>query len=240
MAKKNIHQRVVFPPKQQRDFLEQVLKKQPIKKVAEICGISERTVRAWLQEKYTMDFTAFQKLCRITKIGIPHGKNEKQYASFLKTLIQKLFQVPISLTYIKNDSTIRLVVSRKQLVTFCNQRLGLKIGNKLKQGLDIPPWVRRRVEFQKACLRGLIDTDGCIFYERHKIKNKIYSYPRLNFVSYSPSLRNSVYNIFKDLGMSPRMRGDRSVQLEDAEEIRRYFKIVGTHNLKNTDRYNKQ
>ena len=42
-------------------------------------------------------------------------------------------------------------------------RLGLPFGNKIKQGARIPRWVFRNKSYLRACLRGLFDTDGCVY-----------------------------------------------------------------------------
>lgn len=166
-----------------------------------------------------------------------HSVVDREYVQYVKRLIETLFDVPVTIFRPSTPQQyVRLVISRSELVKYCHSTLGLKIGNKLKQGLDIPQWIKDNVEYQKACVRGLIDTDGCVFYERHRIKNKIYSYPRLNFVSHSLDLLKSVFTILKDLGFSPRERGGRCVQLENKAEILHYFDTIGSHNPKHKDR----
>lgn len=123
-----------------------------------------------------------------------------------------------------------------ELVKFC-QSIGLKIGNKLKQNLDLPEWIKKHKSFKISCIRGLIDTDGCLFNECHRINGKIYCYPRLCFTSYSKNLRLSVFQILKELGYSPKIRTTRNVQIENREEIIKYFRLVGTHNLNLQKRY---
>jgi len=167
-------------------------------------------------------------------------EDDKEYGYFVENLIKKLFSVPVARHYRKDSLEMNLVVSRIELVKFCNRKLGLKIGNKLEQKLDIPRWIKNNIEYQKSCLRGLIDTDGCLFYERHKIKNKVYSYRRLNFTSYSSVLRSSVFFLFKKLNMSPKIRNNRSVQIENKDEINQYFAIIGTHNPKHERRFLKE
>ena len=155
-------------------------------------------------------------------------KTEKEYSIFVKNLSKRLFGVNPSI-YHKHESTIDIVVSRKELVAFC-ESIGLKIGNKLKQNLDIPRWIAQRKTFKISCIRGLIDTDGCIFNECHKINNRRYCYPRLAFTSASKQLRVSVFEILKGLGFTPRMRHNKDVQLENQEEIIKYFDSIGTDN----------
>lgn len=98
-------------------------------------------------------------------------KTDKPYSIFVRNLIKKLFKTEIGIFYRKDYSTINIVVSRTRLALFCKS-IGLKIGNKLKQNLDIPEWIKGDKNFEISCVRGLVDTDGCIFNECHKIKGK--------------------------------------------------------------------
>lgn len=156
-------------------------------------------------------------------------KTDKPYSIFVKNLIKKLFKIEPSIYLRKGESVINIVISRRHLVYFCKS-IGLKIGNKLKQNLDIPEWIKGNRSFEISCIRGLVDTDGCIFNECHKIKGKKYCYPRLSFTSYSKQLCLSVFKIFKKLGFVPKIRIKRNVQLENRKDIMRYFYLIDTHN----------
>lgn len=166
-----------------------------------------------------------------------NSRDDNQYSFFIKDLIQKTFDVPVSICYYKDKLAMKLVVSRSGLVDFCNKKLGLRIGHKLRQGLDIPDWIKANSSFKKACLRGLMDTDGCIFNECHKIKDKRYCYPRWAFTSYSRQLCFSVIKILEELNFTPKLRAGRNVQLEKKEDIIRYFQLIGTSNLKHRMRF---
>ena len=166
-----------------------------------------------------------------------HRVVDQEYAFYVKGLIENLFKVPVKTSERVNIQLIQLVVSRTGLVEFCRDVLGLRVGHKLNQGIDIPAWIKSNSEFLKGCIRGLVDTDGCVFHERHKIRGKAYSYPRLNFVTYSPVLAQSFFEGLKQLGMNPRIRRrGKAIQLESREEIRQYFDVVGSHNPKHLKR----
>lgn len=164
-------------------------------------------------------------------------KTDGEYIAFVTYLFTKLFGVKPSI-YSKGmgASVVKVTISRVKLVNFCRS-IGLKVGNKLKQGLDIPEWIKKRESFKISCIRGLMDTDGCFFVERHKIKGKTYCYPRTAITSYSEQLCYSVSTILKELGFSPRIRGGRNVQLENKEEIKKYFNLIRTNNLKHEKKY---
>jgi len=156
-------------------------------------------------------------------------KTDKLYAVFVSNIIKELFKIKPAIYFRRKESLINIVVSRTRLVEVC-ESIGLKIGNKLKQGLDMPQWIKKDRFFSSTCIRGLIDTDGCVFSECHKIKNKKYCYPRLCLTSYSPKLCSSVAGILKELGFSPKIRIGRNVQLENKQDIIRYFSLINTHN----------
>lgn len=163
-------------------------------------------------------------------------KTDKPYSIFVGNLIEKLFKTKPSIYFRKNESAVNIVVSRTRLVEFCKS-IGLKVGNKLKQNLDIPKWIKGDKSLKISCVKGLMDTDGCIFNECHRINEKKYCYPRLSFVSASKKLRPSVFRILEELGFSPKIRGNRAVQLENREEILRYFKLIGTSNFNHKKRF---
>lgn len=165
-----------------------------------------------------------------------HKSDDREYAQFVKSLIQNLFHCPTPTYERKRKSAIQITVSRTELVEFCID-IGLVKGDKIDQGVDIPAWIKD-TSYIKPCVRGLVDTDGCIFWEKHTVKNTIYSYPRLNFTTASPQLRDSVVEALRNLGYSPRIRRrGRSVQLEDRQEICDYFEHVGTNNPKHERRF---
>lgn len=333
MAESFKKKRIVLPKGRQRVFLNRILERVSLKKAADLCGVSQRTIRDWRREKFLMDANAVKVLCRKTHIPFPqktklldqywytskgakrgwevvykrygrvpvdeeyrkkkwfewweregqfrtnlittqrpikaprfsaevaefvgimmgdggissnqivitlHKHDDKEYSLFVKRLIEDLFSVPVSVYNRQYEQAVSLVVSRKALVVFCNERLGLKIGNKIKQNLDVPQWITKNAKFKRSCLRGLVDTDGSLFWERHYTPKKIYSYPRLNFTSVSPLLVRSVFDLLKECGFAPKFRREKSVQLEHKKEIARYFQIVGTHNPKHLKRYKKQ
>jgi hypothetical protein len=166
------------------------------------------------------------------------SENDREYIHYIVWLAESLFRVPASASPRRSCRATDIKISRTALVRFCNIFLGLPIGNKLKQGLNIPSWIMENAEYQKACIRGLIDTDGCIFFEQHVINGKVYRYPRLNLRSASPALLLSVQKIFHNFGLSGIMRSDRSLQLESKKDIAAYFEQVGTSNPKHRRRYN--
>lgn len=166
-----------------------------------------------------------------------HHKDDALYSKSVERLVSRLFKLKPSVRHIPKSSVNVIVLSRTSLVEYLH-KLGLPVGNKIKQGLDMPDWIKNNKKFMKACLRGLVDTDGCIFTHSYKSKGKIYKYKKLSFSSASLPLILSVENSLKKLGLYPRIAKDnREVRLDRKEDIERYFKLIGFNNPKHSKRY---
>lgn len=171
----------------------------------------------------------------ITKYQIKITLNsidDAEYSQFVLKLIKKLFGVSASITFSKNSRALNVSVSRRELVIFCNTKLGLPTGHKIKHAIDIPKWIYRNKQFALCCIRGLVDTDGSLFWEKHA-SGVSHSYPRLNFTSASAPLIHSVHTLLCNMGFSPKIRrSGRSVQIEKKSEICDYWRTVGSSNPK--------
>lgn len=167
-----------------------------------------------------------------------HSEDDKEYSDFVIKLIKKLFNVHVGVCYRKDSKAISCNVSRTELIRFCTEKLGLKQGNKIKQQVDIPDWVKKNRQYPIACVRGLIDTDGCIFTHCYKVNSKPYNYKKLSFKSFSKPMIVSVYKILENETIKSRIaRNNVDLRLESIEDVRRYFQIFNSHNLKHLNRY---
>jgi len=165
------------------------------------------------------------------------SQDDREYVPFVAELSHKLFGVAPSRLKRSMYRLTTVVISRTSLVTYLKKN-GLKVGNKVRQQVGVPSWILKDARFARAVVRGLMDTDGCIFNECHRIKKKLYCYPRISFVNHSKPLRDAVYQTLRKNNFTPAIRNDRAVTLEKREDIVGYFKAIGTHNPKHRRRFN--
>lgn len=163
---------------------------------------------------------------------------DRDYAKFVTFLIKKLFHVPVGIYMDKHAAVIDLVISRVELVRFCVEKLELKIGNKVKQQVDVPEWIKKNKQYLIACTRGLVDTDGSVFSHRYKVNGKWYAYPKISFSNRSVPLLKTVLHTLTLLGMKPRItRDEKDVRIESQKDVKLYFDLVGTSNVKYLKKY---
>lgn len=164
-----------------------------------------------------------------------HHKDDREYIDFVSSLIKKLFEVPIKICHRPNISVKELVVSRKGLVDYLH-KMGLPIGDKIRQNIDIPGWIKNSKNYSLACIRGLVDTDGSIFTHKYESHNKQYGYKKLDFSTASPHLMSSASKIFKKLGIKTYIN-KTSLRIENTNDMQKYFDLIGSHNPKHIKNY---
>lgn len=167
-----------------------------------------------------------------------NSKADKEYIKVVHHMFEKLFGLDPNIIPREGISCSRVLASSRNLVDFLLKK-GLKKGNKVKQQVDIPEWIKRNKQLGIACVRGLVDTDGCVFTHEYQVNGKQYSYKKLTFRNYSRPLINSVQNIFKEVGLNPRMATKDDLRLDSKEDMEKYFKGIGSHNPKHLKRYEK-
>ena len=117
-------------------------------------------------------------------------------------------------------------------------KIGLKIGSKVRQQVDVPQWIKNNEKYATACLRGLIDTDGCLIKHRYSVGGKEYLYKKLSFSNSSVPLISFALERLGQLNIQARVtKNKKEVRIDAQSEMRKYFRIVGSHNPKHVNKW---
>lgn len=172
-----------------------------------------------------------------TQISITLGNStDHEYVPYIIRLIKKLFRVIGSISYPLNKDVVRIRVSGVNL-TKNLKKLGLVEGDKIEQKIDIPVWILQREIYIKACIRGLIDTDGCVHRKVRREKDgREYRSIGITFCSASKPLQISVIKLFARLGFKAAISG-RTIYLCGKEQVNRYINEIRFSNPKHLNRY---
>ncbi|EKE15493.1 MAG: hypothetical protein ACD_11C00153G0002 [uncultured bacterium] len=165
-----------------------------------------------------------------------NAEKDLEYAYYIKKLIYKLFCVNPAIR-IRKEKALLIVSSSTSLVDFL-VRKGAVRGNKIKQCFDIPAWVLNKDAYKKAFVRGLVDTDGCLYIHRHTIKNIPYKNIGFCFTSSSRNLLNSVADIFQYFEIKPHITDKgRRIYLYGKDSVIKYLRIFRSVNPRITELY---
>lgn len=172
------------------------------------------------------------------KVGVYHVRIagdlnlDKEYHHYLGELGERLFDLKFKITLIKKGNERFLNFYSKELVNFFIS-MGINPGNKIVNQSTIPKWIYRNKNFLKACLRGLIDTDGCI----HRMSKKDPNLLRINFKNNNLQLLKDTLNGFILLGFHPsKIICNNVFYISRQNEIEKYLKEIGFSNKKHKDR----
>jgi len=162
---------------------------------------------------------------------VTNSETDFQHALFVKTIIEDLFKVKVSLSNRRDKKACEIVVSSKSVCHFFVGQ-GIPQGNKITMGLHIPNWIKKKIIYRKAFVRGLFDTDGCVYLDTHRIGRKVYKNLGMAFANQSPPLLDFFKETLELFGLHPTQKTDFRVFLRRREDIRRYFEIIGSSNEK--------
>lgn len=168
--------------------------------------------------------------------------DRNHYVKRIKPLFKNLYGVDISLREMPSTRVYGFQIWSNELVKFKKQ-LGLKTGPKID--VAIPPRFLVNDKLKIAIIRGIFDTDGCIYLEHknHKL------YPRIQIVTISGMLAEQLKSIFIDLGLRATVynylnpKGNRkiaySVVIRGEEMLHKFMKIISPQNPKHVVKYNR-
>lgn len=165
------------------------------------------------------------------------NKVDKEYATFVRQLMfQVLGELP-SYKERNDDNSICLTLSGANLIDILST-IGIKRGNKILQQVDFPKWIWKKKEYQIACVRGLFDTDGCVYFHHHWTKGIKYRNLGLCFTSWSKPLLQSVHEVLRRREIKHSIQNDERIYVYSLKEVKKYFRIFCPSNPKFNQRLN--
>lgn len=161
---------------------------------------------------------------------VTNSETDYEHACHVKRLLEEIFKLPVSMIRLKNTNAVIILLSSKSTCDFL-RTAGMSTGNKTRDQIQAPSWIYQNPRFKRAFLRGLVDTDGCVYFDRHKIKNRDYASICIAFTNASLPLLNFVEQSMRDEGFSP-TRWGRHVRLRRRDDVFQYAKRIGFSNPK--------
>jgi len=156
-----------------------------------------------------------------------HAKLDNEY--YYRTIIpavKKLFQIQTCSIW-KKENIMRVTFHSKRLVELLIKRFGFSTGVKFDK-IVIPDEILYSSNEQHvaAVLRGMFDTDGCVFFDKRKIYRN--PYMRFNLTMYNPPILDQVVQALAKLGIhSSRANSKKSIQITNSKNIEGFSGLLG-------------
>ncbi len=131
---------------------------------------------------------------RATRLRISCDKKYQEMAADMEAALHILFpKNKVSRVIRVDEESFDISVYSNDLNCFMPWVVGM--GTKIEQKVRVPEWIRVNKSYMEHCLRGLIQTDGCIYTDR--------GYQMINFTSSGRELAEDVYMMLSELGYRP-------------------------------------
>lgn len=135
---------------------------------------------------------------RTIALGVVCNPEEREYLTrHVVVIFEEIFGVDYNIT--ERERALRLRAYSDKFEEIID--LGIGAGKKKPK---IPKKIKKDLEYVKDFLRGIFDTDGCIFWDERKIYKK--PYPRIQITTTSSKFSKEIEKALKDLDFKPTRR----------------------------------
>ncbi len=159
------------------------------------------------------------------------SRYDKDYLTYYVTqLIEKLFDIKVKLSKQKKQNAITLTSSGKKVVEFLENQ-GFKSGDKIKNKLNIPSWIKENEVFLKACIRGIFDTDGSVY----KLPKQ--NVHQITLTNHNKILLKEAREALISLNIkASKISNGRKFYITKKSELRRFLKHIGFRNPRHVNK----
>lgn len=152
------------------------------------------------------------------------------YFLYISALVKRLFNLDSKISHEKRNSLLITVYSRN-LCSFLKDKYGINFGDKIRNQTCIPAEILNDKKLALACLRGLVDTDGCI-----SRRGRNGSQFCVQFFNGNKALLQQVREIGFKYGFFSYFTGGET-GTNKWGNVEKYFREVGSSNLKHIVRF---
>ena len=171
-----------------------------------------------------------------------HIEDDKHhYINRIKPIFKNLYNIDISLRDMPSTRVFGFQIWSNKLTNF-KKELGLPLGKKLE--IQIPNIFLRENQLKTAIIRGIFDTDGCVYLQPKYGK----LYPRVEIATISQDLGEQLKNILNLLGIRTTLyyydiigRGNRKrvfkINIRGNEMFEKFMQLIKPANQKHINKY---
>lgn len=162
-------------------------------------------------------------------------KTDEQYYLYLRNLIRKVLNKEVTIKRRPSYSSIYFMFHDIIFFTYLHDSFGFPIGKKGE--IQFPDSIIKNEVLVKEALRGMFDTDGCIYFTKNDWNGKR-NYPIIEIVTYSKALINQLKNILTSLGFTVKIghRGN-SVKINGKNQVGKWMNEIGSNNIDKLSRF---
>jgi len=170
-----------------------------------------------------------------------HIEDDKDhYFNRIHQLYMNLYNLDVNIRRMPSTGVVGFQIWSDDLVKFKNQYLKLPLGR--KDNIKLPGWIHSKSLFF-SFLRGLFDTDGCLYLE----KRKNGPYPRIEIKLTSEPLWRSIVHLLQKFDFPVKFfklkRNEKNwntlytVRLNGFTSLKKWHVSIGSNNPKHSKKF---
>ncbi len=152
-------------------------------------------------------------------IKIAFDKRCVKYIEYVAKLFYSLASVEMKHYEVKTTNQGYLYFYSTKLADELTD-FGLVKGDKIKNNVGIPNWIKEKEEYTKRCIRGLIDTDGCIYICKRERQRYV------KFTNFNRRLLEEFRDLALKLGYHFASANRKNVCLYRKDEVIRFINDI--------------
>ncbi|MEK6899853.1 MAG: LAGLIDADG family homing endonuclease, partial [Nanoarchaeota archaeon] len=165
-------------------------------------------------------------------------KDREYLFGYVKPLVDSLFGIEAKSSKHRKWNELFITVNSKMVVEFLIS-MGMQTGDKIDNQVTIPDWIINSQQYLKACIRGLVDTDGSVY----ELKPHWPGLWQICFTNRNDSLINDFRNALIKIGINCsniyRYKEEKKapkVYITKSSEVTKFYKEIGFSNPKHRNK----
>ncbi|MEK6936618.1 MAG: LAGLIDADG family homing endonuclease [Nanoarchaeota archaeon] len=182
-------------------------------------------------------FTNKYKRTYITEFTGDKRTEKLFYLNYITNTVQNLFNLTPRILIVPNENTIRFILYSKALFKMITQRFKIHAGRKSLTVLIPDEILNSNSEIIKACVRGIYDAEGCVFFDKRKVYKK--PYVRIELHMNNLAILNQVHKLLKGFQIKSTLgiiKNNLRVTIYTKEEVKKFIKEIGFFNPKQLEK----
>ncbi|MBM3282001.1 MAG: hypothetical protein FJY86_01500 [Candidatus Diapherotrites archaeon] len=129
----------------------------------------------------------------------------------------------------EKDNSMWVTFHCKLLHEFITQRFGMPSGEKWNRVLVPKEIMEGKIDYRAAFVRGVFDTDGCVFFDKRAIYKE--PYMRVDITMVNIPILTQLHQILTELGVESKVLGNgKHLHVTSKENVRKFFEKIGSSN----------
>ncbi len=170
-----------------------------------------------------------------------HAKQDRKYLEYLAIILKKI-NPKIHIGYRFRGNAMWRTIYSKELFHILKEEFNFPVGKK-GDYLQIPPKIKEKDQLIRKFIRGVFDTDGCLYYDCRKAYKTPYPRIRLEIISQKlfkeiASYLSKHFKMYIRSNQRQGMQRTYILEIYGHKQLKKWLKIIGFSNEKHTKKLN--